>query len=155
LWSPYFSEFAGVHQQGNCHKNFDTRPETQNTKAKEPATTTTKMVDDDSNSGSSNHSSKVGVSFDDSSQNSAQTNSNGSSTTNGTGTATSATAAGVPEAILATKETRAVHYSRMMVLIVLVISSAVAGGLSFWLFSESEKEDFKVQVSTFISCCVI
>jgi hypothetical protein len=108
------------------------------------------MVDDNaSNSGSSNQSSKPGASFDDSSQNSAQTNSNGSTTTTGTGTATGSAGASIPEAILAKKETRAVHYSRIMVMSVLVISAAVAGGLTFWLSSESEKDDFEVQVSTF------
>jgi hypothetical protein len=123
--------------------------ETQNPKAEDPATTT-KMVDDDvSNSGSSNHSSKPVASFDDSSHNSAQTNSNGSTNSTGTGNTGPTAGAGIPEAILATKETRAVHYSRIMVLTVLVMSAAVAGSLTFWLFSESEKDDFKVQVSTF------
>jgi hypothetical protein len=99
------------------------------------------MADDDaSNSGSSNHSSKP--SFDDSSKSSFQTNTTATGTTGPTG-------AGIPEAILATKETRAVHYSRILVLAVLAISAAVAGGLTFWLSSESEKDDFEVQVSTF------
>ena len=108
------------------------------------------MLDDDTSnrSGSSNHSSKAGVSLDDSSKSSAQTNTTATGTTGPTG-------AVIPEAILATKESKAVHYSRIIVLAVLGISAAVAGGLTFWLFSESEKEDFKVQVSTFISCCVI
>jgi hypothetical protein len=104
------------------------------------------MVDNDaSNSGSSDHSSKPGASFDDSSKSSAQTS------TTGTGTTGPTTGAGIPEAILATKETRAVHYSRILVLAVLAISAAVAGGLTFWLSSESEKDDFEVQVSTFYS----
>jgi hypothetical protein len=108
------------------------------------------MVEDAaSNSGSSIHSSTPGPSCDDSSKSSFQTNSNGSTTTSGTGTTGPNTSAGIPEAILATKETRAVHYSRIMVLAVLVISAAVAGGLTFWLSSESEKDDFEVQVSTF------
>jgi hypothetical protein len=113
----------------------------------EVTATTKKMVDDgDSNSGSSNQISKP--SFDDSSEYSFQTNnSNGSTTTGGTGTS-GPTGAGIPEAILATKETRAVYYSRIMVLAVLVISAAVAGGLTFRLSSESEKDDFEVQVST-------
>jgi hypothetical protein len=106
------------------------------------------MVDDDaSNSGGSDHSSKPGASLDDSSKSSFQTNSNGSTTTTGTGS--NPTGASIPEAILATKETRAVHYSRIMVLAVLLISAAVAGSVTYWLFTESEKGDFKVQVSTF------
>jgi hypothetical protein len=119
-----------------------------NTTVEVPATTT-KMVDDDASDGvSSNHNSKPEASFDDdSSKGSAQTNSNGSTNTSGTGT--TGPGAVIPEAILATKETRAVQYSRIVVLAVLGISAAVAGGLTFWLFSESEKDDFKVQVSTF------
>jgi hypothetical protein len=101
------------------------------------------MVDDDnSNSGSSNQSSKSGAALEVSSQSSAQTSTTGTGTTGPTG-------ASIPEAILATKETKAVHYSRIIVLAVLAISAAMAGGMSFWLFSESEKGDFKVQVSTF------
>jgi H+/Cl- antiporter ClcA len=107
------------------------------------------MVDDDaSNSGGSDHSSKPGAAFDDSSKSSAQTNSNGSTTTTGTGN-TGAAGTVLPEAILATKETKAVHYSRIIVLAVLGISAAMAGSVAFWLFTESEKGDFKVQVSTF------
>jgi H+/Cl- antiporter ClcA len=101
------------------------------------------MVDDGaSNSVSSDQSSKPGASFDDSSKSSFQTNTTATGTIGPTG-------ASIPEAILATKETRAVHYSRIIVLAVLAISAAMAGGLTFWLFTESEKGDFKVQVSTF------
>ncbi len=140
--------FAGdpESQQEDSHKNFDARPETQITKAEDTAT---KMAADDASnrSGGSNHSSKAGASSDDdSSRSSFHTNSNGSTT--GTGT-TGPTSTVIPEAILATKETRAVHYSRIVVLAVLALSATVAGGLTFWLFSESEKGDFAVQVSTF------
>jgi hypothetical protein len=145
--------FAGdpESQQEDSHKNFDARPETQITKAEDTPTTTKMVADDASNrSGGSNHSSKAGASSDDSSKSSAQTNSNGSTTTSGTGT-TGPTGAVIPEAILATKETKAVHYSRIIVLVVFAISAAMSGGVAFWLFSESEKGDFKVQVSTFYS----
>jgi hypothetical protein len=108
------------------------------------------MVDDDASnrSGSSNHGSKAGASRDDdSSRSSFQTNSNGSTT--GTATTGPSTGTVIPEAILATKETRAVKYSRIVVLAVLALSAAVAGSVTFWMFSESEKGDFAVQVSTF------
>jgi hypothetical protein len=108
------------------------------------------VADDTSNSASSDNSSKPGASCDDSSKSSFQTNSNGSTTTSATGT-TGPTGTVIPEAILATKETKAVHYSRIIVLVVFAISAAMSGGVAFWLFSESEKGDFKVQVSTFYS----
>jgi hypothetical protein len=138
-------------QQEDLHKNFDARPETQITKAEDTATAMKMIANNASNrSGGSNHSNKAGASSDDLSKSSAQTNSNGSTTTSGTGT-TGPTGAVIPEAILATKETKAVHLSRIIVLAVFAISAAMSGGVSFWLFSESEKGAFKVQVqvSTF------
>jgi hypothetical protein len=114
--------------------------------------TTMNMADNASNSGSSsNHNCKLGASFNEDSS-SAHLSSNASSTTNTSHTGTSRTkGTGIPEAILAWKETRAVHYSRIMVLSVLVISAAVVGGLTFWLSSESERDNFAVQVKTSIS----
>ncbi len=103
------------------------------------------MEDDASSSRSSNHSCKPGGSLKDDSSSAY-----GSSTTSHTGT-TGTTSAGIPEAILATKETRAVHYSRIIVLSVLVISATVTGGVTFWLFLESERDNFAVQVRTSIS----
>jgi hypothetical protein len=129
------------------HQTSDTRPETLYTKF-EGTKTTMKMVDDDA---CNNASLKdLEDTLDDSSE-----NENCSSSSCATGTTGIGLTAGIPEAILARAETLAVHYSRIMVAGVLLISLAVSMGVTFWLVSQSEQHDFQVQVSTFCFMCYI
>jgi hypothetical protein len=106
---------------------------------------------DDSHSGisiqssSKNHSEINSGSHDDSD---ARSHSNSSVTGNSTTNSSSKTAP-IPEHILATKETRHVYYSRILVLAVLAISAAAAGFMTWWLSTASEQSDFETQFSDF------
>jgi hypothetical protein len=75
----------------------------------------------------------------------------GTSYTGGTGRSTNA----IPEAILATKENRAVRFWRIVVLAVIFISAIVAGALTYVLVKESEQQDFEIQVSFETVCCLV
>lgn len=83
---------------------------------------------------------------DDSSTNTPHSGSHSSTTgTSYTGGMNSKNA--IPDDIMASKETRAVQYSRLMVLAVIILSAIVAGALTYILTTDAEEQDFQVQVS--------
>jgi hypothetical protein len=88
-----------------------------------------------------------GVSHDDSSTNTPHSGAGSSTTgTSYTGNASSGRHT-IPEAILASKETRAVKWSRLLVFLVLAIAATVAGVLTYVLTTASEQNYFEVRVS--------
>ena len=101
-------------------------------------------MDDDSSGHSESQSSK-NLGDSDSASGTSGSNSH-SSTSPSTSTGRSAGARGLPEEIIATKETKAVWYSKLLVLTVLLIAAGVAGFMTFWLTDSSEQDDFETQV---------
>lgn len=97
---------------------------------------------DDDLSGS--HPSSIA---DDSSTNTPRSRSQSSTTgTSLTGTPGINFKNGVPEDIMTSKETRAINYSRCVVLGILVLSATVAGVLMYLLTSNAAQTDFETQV---------
>ena len=106
---------------------------------------------DDSSNHSSGHSesasSKNNVDSDSASGTSGSASGH-SSTSPSTSTGRSASGrGGLPEEIIATKETKAVWQAKILVLTVLLIAAGVAGFMTYWLTDSSEQDDFETQVS--------
>jgi Adenylate and Guanylate cyclase catalytic domain len=61
----------------------------------------------------------------------------------------------IPEDIIASKETRAINFSRFLVLAVILISAVVAGVLTYILTTDAEQQSFQVQVrvTKTLQCC--
>jgi hypothetical protein len=75
----------------------------------------------------------------------APSTSNSSTTgTNYTGTRNRG---GIPDHILASRETRNVKYSRIMVFTVLFLSATIAGAMTWYWSKEAEQGNFDTQVS--------
>jgi hypothetical protein len=58
---------------------------------------------------------------------------------------------GIPERILASRETRHVKSSRIMVLAVMFITATIAGGMTWYWIKEAEQRNFDTQVSNSIT----
>jgi hypothetical protein len=70
-----------------------------------------------------------------------------SSSSTGTSHTGTSNRGGIPEHILASRETRNVKYSRIMVLTVLFLSATIAGVMTWYWSKEAEQADFDTQVS--------
>lgn len=88
---------------------------------------------DDANSSSGNGSAPGSATNEDSSTTSRFTQSNGRGSE-------------IPEDIVASKETRAVKWSRLTVLVVLLISAIISGAMTWYWSRQSEKNHFETQV---------
>ena len=78
--------------------------------------------------------------------NSTSGRSHDESSTTGTSVAGSRGGKDIPDDIIAREESRAVALSRMLVLVVLVVSATAAGVATFILSKKAEMADFEVQV---------
>jgi hypothetical protein len=72
----------------------------------------------------------------------------GSSATNGSGTTTSG---GTTDQLLAVKEDRNVQRSRILFLTVLLSFAVIAGGITYWLTSTAQEQQFVDEVSLMLS----
>jgi hypothetical protein len=94
---------------------------------------------------SDDNSSKHNNSVSNGSSSYAPSGSNSSTT--GTSYTGTSNRGGIPERILASRETRNVKYSRIMVLTVLFLSATIAGVMTWYWIKEVEQDDFDTQVS--------
>jgi hypothetical protein len=84
---------------------------------------------------------------DDNSSKHSNSVSNDSSSYAPSGSNSSTNRGSIPERILASRETRNVKYSRIMVLTVLFLAATIAGVMTWYWSKEAEQGNFDTQVS--------